>query len=249
MHFITGMYSPPLYITTCHARDGVSNTQEHSNHIYLPSSSLIGDPDTVAWLRAARCTGTRPHRASQAAIGCTASLHRTPPFQAAKSKALLVLSGRGAAVALVAARQDLGTLCARTAHAPTFGPKRSHAEGPRACDYVLGFCRRPPCRPQSVPRIKCARASKGVKRDRTQSPLSVGVRVLANTRIFIRSVARVHPVLISRTRSHGSRVRAHASPTPPPDPPGQRPPAASCPCARNPYLYSLYSASARPRTT
>ena len=53
MHFITGMYSLQLYITTCHARDGVSDTPEHSNHIYLPSSSLIGDPDTVAWLRAA----------------------------------------------------------------------------------------------------------------------------------------------------------------------------------------------------
>ena len=35
-------------------RDGVSDTPEHSNHIYLPSSSLIGDTDTVAWLRAAR---------------------------------------------------------------------------------------------------------------------------------------------------------------------------------------------------
>ena len=114
MHFITGMYSPPLYITTCHARDGVSDTPEHSNDIYLPSSSLIGDTDTVAWLRAARCTGTRPHRASQAPIACTASLHRTPPFQAADSKALLVLSGRGAAAALVAARRDLGTICART---------------------------------------------------------------------------------------------------------------------------------------
>ena len=169
MHFITGMYSPSLYITTCHARDGVSDTPEHSNDIYLPSSSLIGDPDTVAWLRATRCTAAGRHRASQAAIASTASLHRTPPFQAAKSKALLVLSGRGAAVALVAARQDLGTLCARTAHAPTFGPKRSHVEGPRACDYVrLGFCRRPPCRPQSVPRIKCARASRGVKSLRTR---------------------------------------------------------------------------------
>ena len=171
MHFITRMYSPLLYIITRTARHGVSNTPEHSNHIYLPNSSLIGDPDPVAWLRAARCTGTRgPHRASQAAIACMASLHATPPFQAADSKALLVLSGRGAAVALVALRQDLGTLCARTAHAPTFGPKRSHAEGPRACDYVLGFCRRPPCRPQSVPRIKCARASKGVKRDRIGCP-------------------------------------------------------------------------------
>ena len=39
------MYSLSLYITTCHARDGVSNTPEHSNHIYLPSSSLIGDTD------------------------------------------------------------------------------------------------------------------------------------------------------------------------------------------------------------
>ena len=110
MHFITRMFSLQLYITTCHARDGVSDTPEHSNHIYLLNSSLIGDPDAVAWLRAARCTGTRPHRASQAAIACTASLHRTPPFQAAKSKAFLVLSGRGAAVALVALRQDLGTL-------------------------------------------------------------------------------------------------------------------------------------------
>jgi hypothetical protein len=121
--FYYRMYSLSLYITTCHARDGVSDTPEHSNDIYLPSSSLIGDTDAVAWLRAARCTAMGRHRASQAAIACTASLHRTPPFQAAKSKALLVLSGRGAAVALVAARQDLGTLCARTAHAPTFGPK------------------------------------------------------------------------------------------------------------------------------
>jgi hypothetical protein len=52
----------------------------------------------------------RPHRASQAPIVCTASLHATPPFQATKSKALLVLSGRGAAVALVAARRDLPSL-------------------------------------------------------------------------------------------------------------------------------------------
>jgi hypothetical protein len=89
------------YIITRTARHGVSNTPEHSNHIYLPTSSLIGDTDAVAWLRAARCTATGPHRASQAAIACTASLHRTPPFQAAKSKAFLVLSGRGAAVALV----------------------------------------------------------------------------------------------------------------------------------------------------
>ena len=87
--------------------EGVSDTPDHSNDIYLPSSSLIGDADTVAWQRAARCTGTRPHRASLAAIVCTASLHRTPPFQAAKSKAFLVLSGRGAAVALVALRRDL----------------------------------------------------------------------------------------------------------------------------------------------
>ena len=170
------MYSREQNNTTHSARHGAANTPEHSDDISLPSSSLIGDTDTVAWLRAARCTGTGRHRASQAAIGCTASLHRTPPFQAAKSKALLVLSGRGAAVALVAARQDLGTLCARTAHAPTFGPKRRHAEGPCACRGVLGFCRRPPCRPQSVPRIKSARASKGVKRDRTQSPLTSGVR-------------------------------------------------------------------------
>ena len=171
MHFITGMYSPPLYITTCHARDGVSDTPGHSNDIYLPSSSLIGDTDTVAWLRATRCTGTRPHRASQAAIACTASLHRTPPFQAANTKALLVLSGRGAAAALVALGRDLGTDCARTPCSLNEPRKLPHAEGPRACGNVLGFCRRPPCRPQSVPRIKSARASKGVKSLRIRSPL------------------------------------------------------------------------------
>ena len=39
MHFITGMYSLQLYITTCHARDGVSDTPEHSNHI-IPAEFL-----------------------------------------------------------------------------------------------------------------------------------------------------------------------------------------------------------------
>ena len=125
MHFITGMYSLQLYITTCHARDGVSDTPEHSNHIYLPSSSLIGDTDTVAWLRATRCTGARPHRASQAPIACTASLHRTPPFQAANTKALLVLSGRGAAVAIVALRRDLDPSHLRTPHTLMLG-RRPH---------------------------------------------------------------------------------------------------------------------------
>ena len=170
MHFITRMYSTPLYITTCHARDGVSDTPEHSNDIYLPSSSLIGDTDTVAWQRATRCPETRPHRASQAPIACTASLQPTTPSRATNSKALLVLSGRGAAVALVAARQDLGTDCARTPWSLNEPRKLPHAEGPRACGNVLGFCRRPPCRPQSVPRIKSARASKGVKRDRIGCP-------------------------------------------------------------------------------
>ena len=169
MHFITAIYSLSLYITTCHARDGVSDTPKHSNHIYLPSSSLIGDPDTVAWLRAPRCTGTRPHRASQAAIGCTASLHRTPPFQAAKSKALLVLSGRGAAVALVslvAARRDLHPSHSSTPCALPYRPRWAHADGPCACAHVLGFFRRPPCGERQGWRIKCARASKGVKRDK-----------------------------------------------------------------------------------
>ena len=140
MHFITGMYSPPLYITTCHARDGVSDTPEHSNDIYLPSSSLIGDADTVAWQRAARCTGTRPHRASQAAIACTASLHRTPPFQATNTKALLVLSGRGAAVALVALRRDLDPSHLRAPHALMLGPRRPHAQGPCACAACPRIC-------------------------------------------------------------------------------------------------------------
>ena len=136
MHFITGMYSLSLYITTCHARDGVSDTPDHSDDIYLPSSSLIGDADTVAWQRAARCTGTRPHRASQAAIACTASLHRTPPFQAAKSKAFLIISGRGAAVALVAARRDLDPSHLRAPYALMLGPRRG------ACGRTV---RMPPC--------------------------------------------------------------------------------------------------------
>ena len=73
MHFITRMYSPSLYIITCHARDGVSDTPDHSNHIYLPSSSLIGDADTVAWQRA----GSSPlHRdASASRQPSTHSLH------------------------------------------------------------------------------------------------------------------------------------------------------------------------------
>ena len=76
---------------------------------HLPAeflSRLIGDTDTVAWLRASRCPETRPHRASQAPIACTASLQPTTPSRATNSKALLVLSGRGAAVALVALHQD-----------------------------------------------------------------------------------------------------------------------------------------------
>ena len=55
-------------------------------------------------------------------VGCTASLHRTPPFQAAKSKALLVLSGRGAAGALVAARRDHYPSHSRAPYALPFGP-------------------------------------------------------------------------------------------------------------------------------
>ena len=142
MHFITGMYSLQLYITTCYARDGVSDTPEHSNDIYLPSSSLIGDTDTVAWLRATRCTGTRPHRASQAAIACTASLHRTPPFQAANTKALLVLSGRGAAVALVAARRDHYPSHLRAPYALMLEPRRVCAQEPCAhthepCPWII----------------------------------------------------------------------------------------------------------------
>ena len=96
-------------------------------------------------------------------IVCTASLRcnaALPSHNCTKSKALLVLSGRGAAVALVALRQDLGTDCARTPWSLNEPRKLSHAEGPRACDDVLGLRRRPPCRPQSVPRIKSA----GVRR-------------------------------------------------------------------------------------
>ena len=177
MHFITGMYSLSLYITTCHARDGVSDTPEHSDDIYLPSSSLIGDPDTVAWLRAARCTATGRHRASQAAIACTASLHRTPPFQAAKSKAFLIISGRGAAVSLVALRRDLDPSHLRTPHTLMLGRRPPHAQGPCACGAVLGFVRRPPCGERQGSRIISARASKGVKSHRTCGSLISGCQM------------------------------------------------------------------------
>ena len=149
MHFITRMYSREQNNTTHSARHGAANTPEHSNHIYLPNSSLIGDPDAVAWLRAARCTAAGRHRASQAAIASTASLHltlhRTPPFQAAKSKAFLILSGRGAAVALVAARRDHYPSHLRAPHALMLGLRRGHAEGPCARPRVIGSLRRPPC--------------------------------------------------------------------------------------------------------
>ena len=169
------MYSREQNNTTHSARHGAANTPEHSNHIYLPNSSPIGDPDTVAWLRAARCTATGRHRASQAAIACTASLHRTPPFQAAKSKAFLIISGRGAAVALVALRRDLYPSHLRAPYALMLGPRRPHAQGPCACGHVLGFFRRPPCGERQGSRIKSARASKGVKSYRIRSPLSVGL--------------------------------------------------------------------------
>ena len=165
------MYSREQNNTTHSARHGAANTPEHSDDIYLPSSSLIGDTDTVAWLRAARCTGTGRHRASQAAIACTASLHRTPPFQAAKSKAFLIISGRGAAVALVAARRDLDPSHLRAPYALMLGPRRGHAEGPCARPRVIGSLRRPPCGERQGSRIKSARASKGVKSDRIRSPL------------------------------------------------------------------------------
>ena len=168
------MYSREQNNTTHSARHGAANTPEHSNHIYLPNSSPIGDPDTVAWLRAARCTATGRHRASQAAIACTASLHRTPPFQAAKSKAFLIISGRGAAVALVAARRDLDPSHLRAPYALMLGPRRGHAEGPCACPRVIGFVRRPPCGERQGSRIISARASKGVKRDRTGCPPNLG---------------------------------------------------------------------------
>ena len=153
MHFFTAVYSLMLYITTCHARDGVSDTPEHRNDIYLPNSSLIGDTDAVAWLRAAHCTATGRRRASQASIACTASLHQTPPFQATNTKAFLILSGRGAAVALVAARRGASVPIAleRLGGWSLNEPRKlPHAEGARACGNVLGFFRRPPCPPQSV---------------------------------------------------------------------------------------------------
>ena len=101
---------------------------------------------------------------------CTASLHQTPPFQAAKSKAFLVLSDRGAAVALVALRRDLDPSHLRTPHTLMLGRRPPHAQGPCACGAVLGFVRRPPCGERQGSRIISARASKGVKRDRTGCP-------------------------------------------------------------------------------
>ena len=163
------MYSPSLYITTCHARDGVSDTPEHSNDIYLPNSSLIGDPDAVAWLRAARCTAAGRHRASQAAIASTASLHRTPPFQAAKSKAFLILSGRGAAVALVAAPPRPRPLpFARASRADARTKTGACGRSRARAAHVLGFVRRPRMRRtagiKNKMRTRVARREKGSDR-------------------------------------------------------------------------------------
>ena len=168
--YYKNVFSIVIYHHMPRARDGVSDTPEHSNDIYLPSSSLIGDTDTVAWLRATRFTGTRPHRASQAPIVCTASLHATSPFQVTKSKALLVLSGRGAAVAIVAAPRDLDPSHLRAPQTLMLGRRPPHAQGPCACGAALGFVRRPPCGERQGSRIISARASKGVKRDRIGCP-------------------------------------------------------------------------------
>ena len=186
----TAIYSLSLYITTCHARDGVSDTPEHSNDIYLPNSSLIGDPDAVAWLvRAACCTrAAGPHRASQAAIASTASLHRTPPIQAAKSKALLVLSasGRGAAVALVAGLAETSHPShLRIAHRAlpalpciqlqTKMGARGRSLRVRPCPWILQATtmRRPANgRAGMENKMRTRVRSKGVKRDRIGSPPS-----------------------------------------------------------------------------
>ena len=58
----------------------------------------------------------------------------------------------------------------RAPHTLMLGRRPPHAQGPCACGAVLGFVRRPPCGERQGSRIKCARASKGVKRDRTGCP-------------------------------------------------------------------------------
>ena len=215
------------YIITRTARHGFSNTPEHSNHSCLPSSSPIGDSDAVAWLRAARCTTTGRHRASQAAIACTASLHRTPPFQAANTKALLVLSGRGAAVALVAARRGCphGALTSAS-----LGVSAMRALLERMCELgvrgapwsmlcvwwgvyesvlsCVRFCHRCGMR-------KSARASRGslrgVKSDRTRWPLTVPTATRHAIRFLIPGRALCGCVGRARASRRKNRNTVHAT--------------------------------------
>ena len=55
------------------------------------------------------------------------------------------------------------------------GRRPPHAQGPCACGAVLGFVRRPPCGERQGSRIISARASKGVKRDRTGCPPNIDI--------------------------------------------------------------------------
>ena len=96
------------------------------------------------------------------------------------------------------------------------GRRPPHAQGPCACGAVLGFVRRPPCGERQGSRIKSARASRGVKRDRTGSPpndthtsATESVRV-ALTR-YIGVLAQRDPVSIRLRVSN----RVEAIPPPP----------------------------------
>ena len=96
-------------------------------------------------------------------------------------------------------RLDLGTDCARTRwrhHAP---PRLTHAQGPCACVYVLGFFRRPPCRPQSVPRDLSNNARARPFFTGTGSPLRTGDSDLA-----------ISVLAFSRSRSDARRGRRRA---------------------------------------
>ena len=142
MHFITRMYSPPLYITTCHARDGVSNTPKHSNHIY-----------TAEFL-----SNRRPRRRGMAAsspLHSDGSASRQP-----SSPSLHGITASNAALPSHKVEGLVGPLRPLSGSRSCGGQPRPHypshlrtrhasrhtlMQEPCAHTHVLGFFRRPPC--------------------------------------------------------------------------------------------------------
>ena len=105
------------------------------------------------------CGGPAVH--TESLFSCSAVQHLCPPPPLAERR-------HSAHKSAGCRRQSTPHL--RAPHALMLGPRRGHAEGPCARPRVIGSLRRPPCGERQGSRIKSARASKGVKRDRIRCP-------------------------------------------------------------------------------